>query len=122
MHSWPPELIMVQPYSMWPLIRYNARTVTMPNGTVVIEQAMGTLRRVDVWQADILQCLLAPRSLQLAARREYGDDTIVMHVQIPGIEKIVEGTPEGRRRRVHAHTGRQRGQDRPAVADDLQRP
>jgi hypothetical protein len=94
MHRWPPQLVMVQPYSMLPLIKWDQRRVTMPGGQVVISEAMGTTRRMDNWAIDILRCLVAPRTVQLAHRAEYNDDRVIMMVQVPGIEKIAAGVKE----------------------------
>jgi hypothetical protein len=112
---------MVQPYSMLPLIRADPRNVTLPNGMVVLEQATGTARKMDLWWVDIMQCLVAPRAQQLKARREYGDDTIIMRVQIPGIEKIAAGVAK-RGKYGASDARRQRGQAGPVPADDSQQP
>jgi hypothetical protein len=100
-HSWPAQLVMVQPYSMLPLIKWDQRRVTVPNGAVVISEAMGTVRRLDPFvigdpysMIDIAMCLMAPRPVQLKYRAELGNDKAVIMVQVPGIEKIAAGVKE----------------------------
>jgi hypothetical protein len=130
-HSWPAELIRVQPYSMLPLIRGDLRRVTMPNGAVIISEAMGTVRRLDPFVAtdpysmvDILSCLVAPRHVQLQYREKYGDQNIIMRVEVPGIEKIAEGVRrvrDERQERAAETSGRRRGAQKQAATRSGQR-
>lgn len=109
--AWPIELVYVQPYSMAAAIRYDYRRVTMPNGTQVIRQATGTRIKMDIPEYDILYGLFAPRHVNMAAKRLYNDESVLLRVQIPGLEKIAAGIKPGGYRGQAIRAAQARGED-----------
>lgn len=77
--SLPDELTRAQPYSMGPLLHWAPlhKVPQVPSTASV---------RIDRWQADIAQCLVAPRAVQKLARAAGVNQVIMIYPQ--GIEKV----------------------------------
>jgi hypothetical protein len=78
--SWlPPELGgIIQPYSMGPLLRWDARIMR-----AMAVPPMGTLRKMDIPEISIRATFMAPSRIQYQARDE------------SGVERIIYFTPKG---------------------------
>jgi hypothetical protein len=87
--SWlPQEVVGTQPYSMWPLVhRVMGRYPSLEADVMMAFPPVGTFYSIDLEAQRILGCLIAPPSVQRAARKAGINMTMV--IKPKGIERFL---------------------------------